>query len=349
MTDRRTIVLTGATGALGEALAERLSRDHRVICLVRKKAPPCDRVETVRGDVIEPQLGLDDATYADLVRGADCIVHSAAVTNFATDFELIERTNVGGTRNMLELARASEAQFVYVSTAFTWTKTEPVEGLPPTAATRPEKGAEAYEKSKRAAEAMLGESGVPHVVMPASLVMGDSRTGEIGHFQGFHVVLSLIAKGRLPVMPRLPDRPVDFLPRDIMADAVGAVVDGDIREGKYWMTAGERAPTVRDVVELAARMGPEIGYEGKVPRFVDSELIDRLIRPVFLHEMPNALRNQLEELFAMLALVDTREPLPCSLDELGVETPDLLEALDASLRYWVKTVPRPRARSRAVA
>ena len=48
----------------------------------------------------------------------DVVLHSAAETNWRGSRETIVRTNVTGTRNMLDLATRAGAPLYYVSTAF---------------------------------------------------------------------------------------------------------------------------------------------------------------------------------------------------------------------------------------
>lgn len=340
----RTILLTGASGALGDALVERLG-GQRLVCLVRRSQPRDDGVEIVRGDLTEPRLGLGEREYEELTRSVDCVVHAGAVTDLMATAAKIRAANVDGTQRVLELAQAADAQLVFVSTAFAMNGADGGEPEPDADSERsdPHVGARAYAASKREAEALLAASGVPHAVVRTSIVAGDSRTGAIGKFQGLHGVLGMIAQGRLPMLPVVPDRRVDFLPRDVMADALGAVVESGAREGSYWLTAGRRALTVSEVVETAAAFGRENGSDAAVPRYIEPDAVDRLIRPVFMSKLPPDVANELERLFALFALVETAEPFPSSLDELGVPPPDLLRALEANLRFWRDSELKPAA------
>ncbi|MGV7807631.1 SDR family oxidoreductase, partial [Mycobacterium kansasii] len=59
------------------------------------------QVVPVAGDVTEPGLGI---TPGDLPDHVDHVIHLAAVYDMEAPEELQELTNVGGTRNVLELA-----------------------------------------------------------------------------------------------------------------------------------------------------------------------------------------------------------------------------------------------------
>ena len=128
----RTVLLTGATGFLGRfQLVEWLERvaaaDGRVVCLVRGRdqadaaarlratfaadddlAAKVDQLsphlEVVVGDVAEPRLGLDDATWERLADTVDRIVHPGALVNHVLEYEYLFGPNVMGTAELVTLA-----------------------------------------------------------------------------------------------------------------------------------------------------------------------------------------------------------------------------------------------------
>jgi nucleoside-diphosphate-sugar epimerase len=111
------VLVTGATGFLGSHVAEQLTRDgHTVRALVRKSSKR-DFLERLAN--VEFAYGsVEDAErVADAVGGVDAIIHSAGLVK-ARSAEEFHRTNVEGTRNLIEAAkkRAPKLQrFVFVS------------------------------------------------------------------------------------------------------------------------------------------------------------------------------------------------------------------------------------------
>jgi len=88
-----TIAVTGASGFIGAALAERLRADGDAVIGIDVTGEP-DR----HADVADPS-----STVAALA-GADAIVHAAALVAERGRMEDFVRVNVGGTRNVLDAA-----------------------------------------------------------------------------------------------------------------------------------------------------------------------------------------------------------------------------------------------------
>lgn len=92
-----------------------------------------ERVVVHSGDVTAPTLGLD----ADVFEGRlDLIVNCAASVDFRPDVRAAVRTNIGGALSAAELARATGARLLQVSTCYVagrregWIGERPVEALP---------------------------------------------------------------------------------------------------------------------------------------------------------------------------------------------------------------------------
>src|SRR5262249_36488156 len=78
------------------------------------------RVLVLEGDVAAIDMGLSGAEYMDLARRVTLVHHTAHVAYAGVDRETAERVNVGGTREVLELARAAggAARVVHYATRF---------------------------------------------------------------------------------------------------------------------------------------------------------------------------------------------------------------------------------------
>lgn len=264
---RRTIVLTGASGVVGRALLPELA-DHELICLVNRGR--LDGAGAVlRADVTQPRLGLTRAEYEQLVRRVDCVIHSAAVTDWAAPTERIRATNVEGTRNVLELASAANASVYYLSTAF-------VSGIRPHAALTlpPEHIIVDYVTSKRDGERLVRDSGLPATILRPTNLIGDSRTGEIARNQIIQQVIGLVCRGKAPLYPTRPGTLLDVIPQDVVAKAVAGLVRDEDVGGDHWLTYGERTFTVARALELCVELMGRIGRPIASPRIVDPDALD---------------------------------------------------------------------------
>jgi thioester reductase-like protein len=324
----RTILLTGASGVVGRALLHRL-RDVEVVALVHRNPVTGAGIRSVHGDVSEPMLGLDQRTYDGLAAVVDAVVHCAAVTDFNRTDGSLQATNVGGTEHVAAFAAQADAVLYHVSTAFVGTRAEGDRG----------RAALAYAESKAAAEETVRASGVAHVILRPSVVVGDSRTGEIAQFQGLHRVAAGIVGGIVPLIPFDASWPIDFVPADVVADAIACVVEQRVHRGEYWITAGSRSLRLDEAVDVVVATARELDLSVDVPRFVSPELFDRLIGPVFLDALPGKIRrNVVRMLDFFAAYLQSGETKPSSLAELEAlgmrPLPDQRESLRASLLYW---------------
>lgn len=92
------VVVTGGSGFVGSVVCRRLAQSHDVI-VFDTKPPDSPGVSYLRGDI----LNSADLMYA--MRGADAVVHLAAIPHPAIDSaDAIMQTNVMGTQRVVEAA-----------------------------------------------------------------------------------------------------------------------------------------------------------------------------------------------------------------------------------------------------
>ena len=77
------------------------------------------RVKFVAGDITRRRFGMSKPDWSRLADGVDEVIHAAAFIEFDADMAgEAARTNIDGTRNVLELAKCARARFLHVSTAY---------------------------------------------------------------------------------------------------------------------------------------------------------------------------------------------------------------------------------------
>ena len=194
--------VTGATGFIGRHLVERLlEREGDIHVLVREGSRGKleerwgheDRVKPVIGDLGEPNLGVDPGALPKI----DHFFHLAAIYDMGADEERNAQLNVGGTKNAIDLANALEVgRFQHVSSIAvagdydegTFNEDMFDEGQP---LTHP------YHRTKFESEKLVRTRvNAPWRVYRPSLVVGDSRTGEMDKIDGPYYFFKLIQKVR---------------------------------------------------------------------------------------------------------------------------------------------------------
>ncbi|MEZ4398538.1 MAG: NAD-dependent epimerase/dehydratase family protein [Kofleriaceae bacterium] len=170
-----TILITGGTGLIGNALARRLAGDGAAVrALVRDPArarPLLPGCELVAGDITAP------ATLAPALAGARWVFHAAGMPEqWQADPGVFDRVNHRGTVNVLEAARAAGvARVVYTSTMDVFAAARG--GTLVETAIDPAPKPTAYERSKQAAEQAaerIRASGLDVVYLNPSAVYGPS-------------------------------------------------------------------------------------------------------------------------------------------------------------------------------
>jgi thioester reductase-like protein len=271
------VFLTGATGFLGmEVLARLLERgDREVLALVRAAdeaaaqerldgvmaklwrdpSPYRGRARAVAGDVTQPGLGIAGGLRASLAEEAGAVLHCAASISFDLPLEEARLINVEGTREVIGFAREAKAlgrmdRFVHVSTAY-------VAGA--YAGTFRERQLDAgqefrntYEQTKWEAEhVVVGASDLAPVIARPSIVMGESTSGWTPAFNVLYWPIRAFSRGLFETVPAHPERKVDVVPVDFVADALVHLLESD-ESGVLNLVAGRDAATVQELIDLSA-------------------------------------------------------------------------------------------------
>lgn len=247
------ILITGATGQLGrEVVPSLLKRGYRCKLLVRdlSKAkglfPACDLIE---GDIVENDLGIKEQMKLNAV------YHLAADINLGTkhDDEVWE-TNYNGTSNVVRFCeRNSIRHMFYAGTAYT------------------EKGRNAYEKSKKAAEQLVESSQIERkTIFKIGILMPSLKDPSMASTAPPYVLASVIcmlhkrqevvsrrAEGtlQLPIeeltfrVKGIPDARINLVPVDVVADFIVNTTES----GKFWLTH-PNPPKLSDTVKVARQV-----------------------------------------------------------------------------------------------
>src|SRR5581483_1397703 len=276
-----TVFLTGATGALGPVLAAELLASGaapKLRVLIRGGDTPAitrfnqwigtlestlaasgsllpnprKRVGVIEGDLCAPDLAMSPAQQAQFCDETEIIIHAAADTNFRGQMHW--ETNVEGTRRLLDLARKCRRlkKLVFVSTICVagiqsgLVREEPVVDEP--------RFANAYERTKWAAERLVLDSDLPIEIVRVGIVMGSTVTGEVHRLGALHHVFKWFGSGHMPVVPGQPTTLVDLIDSELAAKVIRKAAQTDAAPGAiYHAAAGRRAVLLQDLCRFCSQ------------------------------------------------------------------------------------------------
>ena len=275
MPDRETFFITGFPGFIANRLLERLARqDCAFILLVQPTLLSRAREEIARiaqlsgrdagefklveGDISLPGLSLSAADLELVQQQTTRMFHLAAVYDLAVPEDLALRVNVGGTRNVVDLARTLPhlRHFHHVSTCYVAGKRE---GVILETELRHDAGyRNYYEESKYLAEVEVesAKRELPVTIHRPAVVCGDSRTGETGKYDGVYYlihyllrwpsVLSTINIGNHKVS-------LNLVPVDFVVDAMAALAFEERAIGKTLQLADPAPLTTNQLFNAIAK------------------------------------------------------------------------------------------------
>ena len=318
------ILLTGATGKIGNAVARRLlDRGDEVVAVVRDPArassllPPA--IELARGDVTEP------ASIRAAAEGVEAAINSMGVfEQWSAELDLFNRVNAAGARNVASAARdAGARRLVHTSTFDVFDA--PRGGTVSEARVADYEKATPYERSKQLAERLVlaeAERGIEVVLVNPAGIVGPGPWAEAG----WDGLLRDVLRGRTPLVP--PGGMTMTWVGDA-ADAHVAALDRGASGERYIVADG--FATLREICETAVA---EAG-RGRVPRVMPEplargvsragEAVSRLVR-----RPPLLPRGQLEFL-----LWEARADSSKARHELGIEPLAWREAVCRTVRWLV--------------
>jgi NAD(P)-dependent dehydrogenase (short-subunit alcohol dehydrogenase family) len=260
-------LVTGGTGFVGRHLLRELAKREGVTyVLVRpgsrerlealiESLGAGDRLKPQTGDITTPDLGIAAADMA-ILDNAD-IYHLAAVYDLEAPVEENERANVGGTRNVVELAEKIGARLHHVSSIAVagskwkgkFTEAMFAEGQP---LDHP------YYRTKYEAERIVRESGLSFRIYRPGLVIGSSETGEADRIDGPYYAFKLIQRLRGAIPPWVPlvgleGGEINVVPVDYVARALDVIGHKDGLDGQTFHLTDPAAKSLGDVTNEFCR------------------------------------------------------------------------------------------------
>lgn len=366
----KNVFLTGSTGTIGSALVPRLlGDDDTVLTLLIRARDDADlharlaemlaywnfqqgdsrasRIRPLRGDISLPQFGVGDAGFARLADETTHIIHCAASVKLNMEMQQARATAVTPTRTVLDLGRrGAQANTLrkidLVSTVGVWGRTPghmPERRLPEVTEFH-----NTYEAAKSEAERMIWNEGdgLPITVHRPSMVVGETGSGRVMHFQVFYHLCEFLSGARTyGVMPELGRTQLDTIPVDWVADAIHWCSSHEETAGQiFHLCSGpDEAISLTSLQQRVRRAWQAHGRRLPGLRRVNRSLLERLV-PVIGALGGEKARRALRGLPPILAYLaeDQGFANPRSAQAFsaaGLPVPPVDSYLDAVLGYYL--------------
>ncbi len=301
------------------------------------------RLTILEGNVSSMDLGLSGREYRELLADLTNIHHMAAHLHMGASKETIKHVNVGGTRGVLELAL--ECQRLR---RFNFWSTVRVSGDRRGVIMEDELDCgqgflNPYEESKLQAEKIVRSMSrrVPSTIFRPSIIVGDSRTGEVDRFDGPYHLMVLIVDSPLDMRLPLPgtgDGPLHLVPVDYVIEAGYQLSRMDSAISNTYHLVDPSPLSACSVYELVASRAHR-----KTPRRVlPSGLARAVLQSPVLSRLTGSSRSMLEG-FERDVIYNCRNTLN-ALRHTDVWCPPFDNYIDNLVRY-VKEVRAAKRRS----
>jgi NAD(P)-dependent dehydrogenase (short-subunit alcohol dehydrogenase family) len=364
--------VTGATGFIGRHLVERLlEREGDIHVLVREGSQEklealrerwggADRVKPVVGDLSQPLLGVSEEDRGALA-GVDHFFHLAAIYDMTADEERNRRLNVNGTQHAVDLANEIGAgRFHHASSIavageydghFTEDSFDEGQTLP-----------SPYHKTKYEAEKLVrqGIKGAWRVYRP-SIVVGNSKTGEMDKIDGPYYFFKAIQKARNALPQWFPLVGIEvgktnIVPVDYVAAAMDHIAHLPDLDGQAFHLVDPKMRKAGDVINIFA----QAGHAPKMVLRVDKKMTDMLPKGVLSYAMKlPALKDIRRQVLSDFGIPDSilehiglkptfdARDTKRALQDSGIELPPLEDYAEKLWDYWERNLDPDLFRDRS--
>ncbi|WP_459203951.1 SDR family oxidoreductase [Ralstonia pseudosolanacearum] len=348
----RHILITGATGALGKGVMPALLAsmpDARFTVLTRRpgQQPAVSRVAELRCDLTDSRWlrSLPD----DLAHSVTGILHMAADVRWNATVEDALKMNTSVCAALADWAQSRCDRlevFCYVSTAYVEAPSH-LKCSPGFIQHEDRLYNNSYEYSKNLGEREVLARKLPSVIVRPSLILGDSRTGEIGSFNGLYTLLRFASQGLVPVVAGAGQAYVDTVSLDTVVDAILlALKRAPEPAGRIiWAISGEDAPRVEDLMNACVtglnQFRTTRGASPiEPPAVVRYETYRRLYRPWFEQQASSVQKQMLEYIDVFTPYFSMTGVFRPEASHDVLTSPNWRTALPKIVGYWCETNQR---------
>ncbi len=373
---RNVYLLTGATGVVGSGIVPTLltQSDAEVRLLMRPNkgqdltarfnelskfwlahypgmtnALLRSRVSPISGEITEPDLGIAPDVQQDLEKQCTNIIHCAASVRMNLSLLEARATAVAPVERVIELAkRCTQLRKIeFISTVGVGGRR--VGPLPERWIEEPREFHNTYEASKAEAENVIQRhiaQGLPATVHRPSMVVGDSVSGAIIHFQIFYFICDFLSGRRtFGIYPDISNGTLDIVPNDFVARAVVAASQDARTVGEvFHLCSGpSRALQLTALRDVVRRLYQAHGRLARLPKLdLSTANFMRLLRTLAIF-MPARKRRALGTLPVYLDYLSgvqefANDITTGKLATFGLQPPDNGMVLETVLEFYLRSI-----------
>ncbi|MBS2013985.1 MAG: SDR family oxidoreductase [Deltaproteobacteria bacterium] len=254
------------------------------------------RVNLLEGDPAAMDLGLSGAEWRSLASEVDRIHHMAQVASLGADRAVAERVNIGGAREILELGRACASLKCLVMHSTAHVSGDRTGMVLEGDLDRGQQFRNVVEETLARAEKMMRSAmpRLPVAVVRPTIVVGDSKTGEVDRFDGpyFLILLIVTSPPEFPLpLPARAEAQLHLVPVDYYVRAACTIGRDPRAAGRTFHVGDPSALTVKRVFELVAAAGGR-----RTPGFIPANLTKAILRTPGIDRLAKSPRAFLDAL-----------------------------------------------------
>ncbi len=326
------IFISGSTGVIGSSIVEILlsKTDARIHLLIRAESsehlkirfhemlvfwkleassPRTERLIPHRGDATAENFGLEKTEFHDLSYTITHIIHCASSVKLNMSLSDARQACFIPAERMIAFAKACKQngrlqKIEYISTVGINGRIPGILLEEPLYSER--QFHNTYENAKAEAETFILENiavGFPITIHRPSMVIGNSQTGKIVHFQVFyHLAQFLTGKFTGGFIPQLKHHKLDIIPSDIVAKGiVASLLDtGSVHKIYNWCSGPDISLPIEELRTIIYPAFKKVEPQLPRPKLISYEQFLFILKVlIWISDSKN--KRKLQTLYAFLA------------------------------------------------